>query len=93
MYTTQYRETDLDFIDRLLAEEGIAFAVDSSSGADVVVFFDGDLGDIEGDKALPHRPGDGLNAPHDAIGALTHQKATAPGAVNLRDNHFPKGRG
>jgi type VI secretion system secreted protein VgrG len=88
VYTTQYRETDFDFVRRLLSEEGIAFAVDSSSGADVVVFFDSDLGDVDGDKSIPHRPGDGLLAPRDAIGALTHEKSTAPGKVNLRDYDF-----
>jgi type VI secretion system secreted protein VgrG len=91
-YTTQYRETDFDFLRRLFSEEGIAFAVDSSSGADVVVLFDGDLGDIEGEKTLPYRPADGLDAPSEAIGALTHEKSTAPGKVNLRDYDFERPR-
>ena len=52
VYTAQYRETDFDFIERLLSEEGIAFAVDCSSGKDVVTFFDTDLGDVEGAKAV-----------------------------------------
>jgi type VI secretion system secreted protein VgrG len=91
-YTSQYRETDFDFVRRLLSEEGIAFAVDSGSGADVVTFFDEDLGAIEGDAAIPHRPGDGLNAAADAIGAVTYEKSTAPGKVNLRDYDFKRPR-
>ena len=91
-YTTQYRETDFDFIRRLLSEEGIAFAIDSSSGADVVTFFDTDLGPIEGDASLPHRPGDGLHAARDAVGAVTHERSTAPGKVNLRDHDFKRPR-
>lgn len=88
-YTTQYRETDYDFIRRLLSEEGIAFTVDSASGADVVAFFDTDLGPIDGD-AIPHRPGDGLIAAEDAIGAVTHERSTVPGKVNLRDHDFKR---
>ncbi|WP_437972182.1 type VI secretion system tip protein TssI/VgrG [Sorangium sp. So ce260] len=87
-YTAQYRETDFEFIRRLLSEEGIAFAVDSSSGADVVALFDADLGDIDGDKTIPHRPGDGLNAPGDAVGAVSCETSTAPGKVHLRDYDF-----
>ena len=92
VYTAQYRESDFAFIQRLLSEEGIAFAVDSSSGADVVVFFDKDLGDIAGEKAIIHRTGDGLHASKDAIGAVTHEKSTAPGKVNLRDYDFERPR-
>jgi type VI secretion system secreted protein VgrG len=89
-YTTQYRETDFAFMQRLLSEEGIGFAVDSSSGADVVTFFDTNLGPIEGDKTIVHRPGDGLHAKRDAIGAVTYEKTTAPGKVNLRDYDFKR---
>jgi type VI secretion system secreted protein VgrG len=88
VYTTQYRESDFAFVQRVLSEEGIAFAVDCSSGKDVVVFFDTDLGDVTGDKTIVHRPGDGMIAASDAIGAVSHEKSTAPGKVNLRDYDF-----
>jgi type VI secretion system secreted protein VgrG len=90
VYTTQYRESDFAFIQRLLSEEGIAFAIDSSSGKDVVTFFDKDLGDIEGDKTILYRTADGLEAAKEAIGAITHEKSTAPGKVNLRDYDFER---
>jgi type VI secretion system secreted protein VgrG len=92
VYTTQYRETDYEFIRRLMSEEGIAFAIDSSSGEDVVTFFDKDLGDIEGDKAIQHRPTDGMITSHDAIGFVSQQKRTTPGKVNLKDYNFEKPR-
>jgi type VI secretion system secreted protein VgrG len=92
VYTTQYRESDFAFIRRLMSEEGIAFTIDSSSGADVVTFFDTDLGDVAGDKTIIHRTGDGLNAARDAIGAVTHAKSTAAGKVNLRDYDFERPR-
>ena len=52
-YTVQYRETDLDFIVRLLAEEGIWFAFDFTE-ADKVVFCDDPTGrgEIEGTTSL-----------------------------------------
>lgn len=87
-YTTQYRETDWAFLQRLLSEEGIAFTVDSSSGKDVVVFFDRDLGDVEGDKSIPYGLGDGLSTTRGAIGALRHEKGTRSGKVELRDYDF-----
>lgn len=90
VYTTQYRESDWAFIQRLSSEEGIAFAVDSSSGDDVVTFFDEDLGDIEGDKELPYGLGDGLISHRDAISHMHHEKVTKPGKTELRDYDFER---
>src|SRR5207237_594140 len=91
-FTAQYRESDHDFVRRILSEEGIALTVDSSSGVDVVVFFDKDRGDIEGDKAIPFGLGAGLSAAKDAIDALSHEKSTVPGKVHLRDYDFERPR-
>ncbi|WP_437605844.1 type VI secretion system tip protein TssI/VgrG [Sorangium sp. So ce834] len=88
----QYRETDHDFVRRLLAEEGIAFFVDSSTGADTVVFFDREPEDIEGRKELAFRPADGLDTAHDAITTLSYERTTAPGRVHLRDHDFERPR-
>jgi len=53
-YVVQYRETDFDFLRRLLSEEGVGFAVDHE--ADEVVFFDDPhgLGDAP-EKTLTYR--------------------------------------
>jgi type VI secretion system secreted protein VgrG len=72
VFTAQYRESDYDFLKRLLSEEGIAIAIDSSSGKDVVVLFDGDLGPIEGDPVIPFGLGEGLDASRDAIEVYAH---------------------
>jgi type VI secretion system secreted protein VgrG len=92
VYTAQYRETDHDFLRRILAEEGIAFFVDSSSGTDVVVFFDGKPEAIEGEREVVFRPAEGLAATGDAVTTLSHEKATAPGRVHLRDYDFERPR-
>lgn len=91
-YTSQYRETDFDFVRRLLAEEGIAFFVDSSSGKDIVVLFDGPAEAVEGAKELVFRAAEGLLGTHDAITALSQETNTAPGCVVLRDYDFERPR-
>jgi type VI secretion system secreted protein VgrG len=55
VYCVQYRETDLDFVARLLSEEGIYFAVTFADGKDKVVFCDDPTGldDLEGNASLP----------------------------------------
>ncbi len=55
VYCVQYRETDLDFVARLLSEEGIYFAVTFEDGKDTVVFCDDPTGldDLEGNASLP----------------------------------------
>jgi type VI secretion system secreted protein VgrG len=55
VYCVQYRESDLDFVQRLLAEEGIYFTTRFDGDTDKVVLGDDPegLGDIEGTSALP----------------------------------------
>jgi type VI secretion system secreted protein VgrG len=55
VYCVQYRETDFDFVARLLSEEGIFFAVSFADGKDKVVFCDDPTGldDLEGSSSLP----------------------------------------
>lgn len=49
-YTAQYRETDLDFLKRLLFEEGISFVIHTRDDRDVVILTDATdgIGDVEG---------------------------------------------
>ena len=55
VYCVQYRETDFDFIARLLSEEGIYFTVAFEDGKDKVVLCDDPTGldDLEGNASLP----------------------------------------
>lgn len=52
LYCVQYAETNLDFVTRLLAEEGIYFYVDYKDGKDVLVL---------ADAPSSHKPADGVN--------------------------------
>jgi type VI secretion system secreted protein VgrG len=54
-YCVQYRETDLDFVSRLLAHEGIFFYVDEGASPPPLTFADDTsaLGPVAGDGMLP----------------------------------------
>ena len=56
-YTVQYRETDLEFITRMLSEEGIYYAIRHDDSKDTVVFGDDPTGldAVEGPTSLTFR--------------------------------------
>ncbi len=91
-YCVQYRETELDFIQRLLAEEGIHYYFEHSDEAHVLVFSDtsGSNPAISGDPLL--------DCFHDSQGAVREQhifsfsysESIVPGKVTLRDFDFKK---
>jgi len=57
-YCVQYRETDLSFVSRLLAEEGITWFFEQADGAHTLVLCDTpqSFADIPGDPVIPFRP-------------------------------------
>ena len=91
-YCVQYRETELDFIQRLLAEEGIHYYFEHSDEGHVLIFSDtsGSNPAISGDPLL--------DCYHDSQGAVREQhifnfnysEAIVPGKVTLRDFDFKK---
>ncbi|WP_299204961.1 type VI secretion system tip protein VgrG [uncultured Amphritea sp.] len=91
-YCVQYRETELDFIQRLLAEEGIHYYFEHSDEGHVLVFSDtsGSNPAISGDPLL--------DCFHDSQGAVREQhifnfsysESIVPGKVTLRDFDFKK---
>ncbi|HHH26941.1 MAG TPA: type VI secretion system tip protein VgrG [Polyangiaceae bacterium] len=90
-YVVQHRETDLDFVLRLLSEEGITFAVETSDeGRDVVRFTDTDLGDVLGAADLPYMDEGGFDISRDAVESLHMTSAVATDRVALRDYDFER---
>lgn len=83
-YCVQFRETDYDFVNRMLEDEGIFY-----------YFLDNDtmvLGDspaayetITGKPELPFRAGQGTDMNEDAVFGLGNRAALTPGKVTLRD--------
>jgi type VI secretion system secreted protein VgrG len=87
VYCTQYRETDLEFVRRLLAEDGIWFAVRMQDGADRVVLSDNPQGSgtIEGKSTLPFDAGIGLEASTDSVVRVQHVHRVRSDKVQLRE--------
>lgn len=86
-YCTQYRETDFEFVQRLLAEEGIWFAIHMQDGIDQIVFSDdpGGAGDIEGETELPYDPEMGMGAAKAHVTRLAQVQSIRSDKVYLRD--------
>jgi type VI secretion system secreted protein VgrG len=86
-YLVQYRETDLAFVQRILAEEGIYFAVHHEDGKDVLVLGDdpGGLGDAPDPKVLPYHHGAGFDAAFDRVMRLRQTLSVTSDKVMLRD--------
>ncbi|AUX22313.1 hypothetical protein SOCEGT47_028140 [Sorangium cellulosum] len=87
VYTAQYRETDLDFVRRLLAEEGIYFAIHTKDDSDVVVFGDAPTGleDIEGRTTLPFFQDFGVEGAGDRVVRVSRAVSVKSDKVFVRD--------
>ncbi|GAC1355030.1 MAG: type VI secretion system tip protein VgrG [Polyangiales bacterium] len=92
-YTVQYRETDLEFLQRVCAEEGIYFKVDHADGKDTVVLGDAPdgLDDVAvGPKLLPFVHTTGFAAPADHVTKLRQVSRVRPTKAMVRDYDFEK---
>ncbi|HEU0201409.1 MAG TPA: type VI secretion system tip protein TssI/VgrG, partial [Burkholderiaceae bacterium] len=95
VYCTQYRETDFDFVSRLMEQEGIYYFFKHDDGRHKLVLADSysahDL--IPGYDKLPYRPG-GAAADRniDSIAAFGFERTVQPGTYELNDFDFEKPR-
>lgn len=90
-YCVQYRETDYNFITRLMEEEGIRWYFEQSQDAHVLVITDGGADTsvpIEEDAALPYHPPTGMNVATEHVSRFRMGQAVRPGAVVLNDYSF-----
>ncbi|MBX3184455.1 MAG: type VI secretion system tip protein VgrG [Polyangiaceae bacterium] len=83
----QYRETDFDFVRRLLAEEGIWFTTLMDDKQATLVLCDdvSGLGDIQSDPALRYYPELDINTSTQGVTSLTQEHAVRPDRAFLRD--------
>ena len=91
-YCVQYKETDLAFVTRLCAEEGISYVFEHAA-EETVVFGDGaHAGEpIAGDAKLAYRyedGADGLVPEEHHVGRFAFRRALQTGAVLQRDYDF-----
>lgn len=90
-WTVQYRETDLAFVQRLLAEEGIWFTF-QFDGKDTVVFSDDPKGfeDVPGTATLPFRQRFGHTELGDNVTKVRLHHEIRTDKVMLRDYAFER---
>lgn len=91
-YCVQYRETDHDFVSRLMEEEGIFYFFEHTEDGHVLVIADdpGAHVEIPGDTTLIYRPGGAGMVGGEHIGKFRFARSVRTGAVTLREYDFKK---
>ncbi|MGF6098931.1 type VI secretion system tip protein VgrG [Pseudomonas sp. 18175] len=91
-YCVQFGESDLAFIQRLCAEQGIHYHFQHSAERHLLVFGDDQTVFLQTDQPTPYTPGSGLVAGTPAIKGFAVQLQTRTTAINLRDYDLRKPR-
>ncbi|MCA9671327.1 MAG: type VI secretion system tip protein VgrG [Myxococcales bacterium] len=91
-YCVQYRETDLDYVLRLLEEEGIAMHFEHTESQLKTIFTDKNAAfpNIPGKVEVDFSSDTSMEAPREKIHELIFSKQIRTGKVSLRDYHFKK---
>ena len=91
-YCTQYRETDFQFISRLMQQEGIFYYFEHRLDGHTLVITDKHtgLGEIEGNTKVPFRSRSGMVAGAESVYQIESEQKIYSGAVASRDFNFEK---
>jgi type VI secretion system secreted protein VgrG len=91
-YIAQYRESDWDFVERLLEEEGIYYWFEHTGEATTLVFGDDSTSasPIDGSAELVFLDSSAMQAADAAVYELTKSALVVHDAVRLRDYNFDK---
>lgn len=92
-YCVQYRESDLEFVTRLMEEVGIFYFFEHTSDGHKLVMADdkGEHADIAGPAVLPFRAVDtGLQSDQEEVSALRFSRSLRTGTVAMRSFNFEK---
>ena len=91
-YCVQYRQSDLDFISRLLEEEGIFYFFEHSDEKNVMVFGDGTVNyqPIPGETQVIYNVGGSMVAEEEAVIEFQLARKIKTGKYTLRDFNFLK---
>ncbi|MCK4341528.1 MAG: type VI secretion system tip protein VgrG [Phycisphaerae bacterium] len=89
-YCVQYRETDYNFISRLMEEEGIWWHFEQTQDSHVLAMADSTAAytPLEGETALPFVPPSGMSNEVEHVFRFRLGQAVRPGAVVLNDFNF-----
>lgn len=93
VYCVQYRETDFDFVSRLMEEEGIYYYFEHEADRHTLVLADSPASHnaIDGYGSLPFRADGSQRAP-ESVQQWRLGRAIASGKVQLRDYDFERSR-
>ncbi|SMC22844.1 type VI secretion system secreted protein VgrG [Andreprevotia lacus DSM 23236] len=88
-YCVQYRESDFDFVSRLMEEEGIFYYFEHAEDKHTLVLADASsaIAACPVKSSIPYRPKAGANEGDDIFSWLQSQ-TVVPGKVSLRDYNF-----
>ena len=91
-YVVQYNESDLDFVSRLLEEEGIFFFFEWDDGKHTLVLADANSTcvPIHGDDQVPFREPSGQSSNADHFDDFSERREVRPSKVMLRDFNYLK---
>jgi len=91
-YCVQYRETDLDFVSRLLEEEGIFYFFEHSDKKHLLVFADGPVAykEIAGESGLTYNFSQGMAPTEECVYRFAFSRQVRSGKMTRRDYNFEK---
>ncbi len=91
-YCVQYRETNLNFISRLLEEEGIFYFFEHTEDKHLMVFGDSSLSykPIIGNPDIPFHPIDAMVPEEETVHDFIFSRQIKSGKVTLKDFYFEK---
>ncbi|MEO0974242.1 MAG: type VI secretion system tip protein TssI/VgrG, partial [Pseudomonadota bacterium] len=92
VYCVQYRETDLNFVRRLMEDEGIYYFFEHGESASTLTLIDDPAGhkSLPGGSSLEHHDTGGGTAPKHSIYGIKWQESMTTNAVTLRDFDFER---
>ena len=91
-YCVQYRESDLQFIARICAQEGIFYYFEQGKEKRTLVFSDDNQALSLLDPAIAYNALSGGTSPHFSIRAFHYKKTLASSSATLQDYSFKKPR-
>ena len=91
-YCVQYRETDLDFVSRLLEEEGIFYFFEHGDTKHLLVFADGTVAykEIAGESGVTYNFSQGMAPSEECVYRFAFSRQVRSGKMTRRDYNFEK---
>ena len=91
-YCVQYNESDLDFVNRLLEEEGIFYFFETEHGKHTLVLADANSAcqPIVGEERLVFREPSSMSAAADYFDQFSERREVRPASIELRDFNYMK---